>query len=129
MTGSLDWITPGAKVVVYTEGGISRDENPTVTTIAKVAKKSFTVSKDVEPRFSVDRQESALQGGTWGWRRKVVPFDSDEARQMLKREQDRRRIYRARAAVEKWERMRSRENRLAAIAALQAIEVDEGHVS
>lgn len=125
MTESLDWITPGTKVVAYTEGSISRDESPTVTTIAKVAKKSFTVAEGREPRFSIDRQESARQGGSWGWTRKVIPFDSDEARRMLKREHDRRRIYEARVAVEKWERKRSRENRLAAIEALQAIEVDE----
>lgn len=129
MTESADWITKGTKVVVYTEGGVSRQENPTVTTIEKVAQKSFTVSEEKEPRFSIERRESAMQGGAWGWRRKVIPFDSDEARRMLKREQDRLLISKARAAVEKWQRLRSRENRLAAIAALQAIEVDEGHVA
>lgn len=121
---STDWIKPGAKVVVFT--AYSRgDENPRVTTIAKVAKKSFTVETD-GLRYSIDQQLTAIQGGSWGWRRKAVPFDSDEARSLLERARHKDLIWTARMAVEMWEKKRTRENRLAAIAALQAVEVDEG---
>jgi hypothetical protein len=124
VTESTDWIKPGEKVVTYTYGGVSRSENPSVTLIAKVAAKSFTLEND-SLRYSIDRQESPRQGGTWGWTRKVVPFDSDKAREVLEREKHERRMSRARATVDAWERMRTRENRLAAIAALQAVEQDD----
>lgn len=124
MTESKDWIRPGTKVVVYTYGGVSRSESPSVTVIVKVATKSFTVEGD-SLRYSINRQESPRQGGTWGWTRKVTPLESDEARGVLERARHERLMSRARAAVDAWDRQRTRENRLAAIVALQAVEQDD----
>lgn len=122
---STDWIVPGAKVVCYYETFGSKPRHVKVTTIARVAKKSFTVEEPGEPRFSLDDQ-SARVGGTWDSRtRYCVPYDSEEAQREFAYVRDLRAMGQARAACEAWLRSRTRENRHEAIAALQRVQNDE----
>lgn len=116
-----DWIVPGAAVVLYSSGGPSRNYNPTHSRIKKVATKSFSVEDDREPRFDL-RSQTARQGGSWGWTRHCVPADSPEAAKVLAAVDRGRKANRARGAVDEWIRVRSRDARLAAIAALEAVQ-------
>lgn len=115
-----EWLVPGAKVVLYSTGGASTPRNVVITTITKVATKSFTVENSTEPRFRIDTL-SCRQGGTWGWTRHVVPADSDEGRAEIAAEQRRRKVLKAEWLCEAWIRLPDEEGRLAAIAALQAL--------
>lgn len=118
-----DWLKPGAEVVVWTDGYGRRVLHVTRATVAKVAQKSFTV-EGVTDRFDI-RTMTAKGGGAWDRGRSVAPADSDQAKAVLESARHQRLTYKARAAVEAWEKKRTRETRLAAIAALQAVEVDE----
>lgn len=119
-----DWIAPGAEVLIYSRA--ARDVGllcPRHTTIAKVAKASFTVSLEDEPRIKFDTQESARQVDTWhGYYRRVVPLGSNEARLVTDRYNRHVRLQAAKSAVDKWQRNPTRESRLAAIVALEAVE-------
>lgn len=118
------WLVPGAKVVVFNDTLPGYSRSVRVSTVNKVATKSFTVDGE-QVRFSIGQQKHRT-GSSWtSSARCVVPFDSDAARTELANARARDLTYAARDAVEKWERNRTRENRLAAIAALQAIETDE----
>ena len=121
-TTDTDWIKPGTEVVLYNTGGSGTSRNVRRTTIKKVAAKSFTVSAE-DVRFPVDRL-SVSQGGSWGWTRHVTPADSENARELLAEAARQAADRRARSAVDDWVRSRTKANRLAAIAALQAIEGD-----
>lgn len=121
MADTPEWLVPGAAVLAYSTGGQSQRTNSAKTTVKKVAAKSFTVEREKEPRFDLGTQ-SAREGGTWGWTRRVVPADSDTAREVLAAERGRRLVYAADAAFDAWQRDRSPANRAAAIAALQAVE-------
>lgn len=116
-----DWVVAGAEVLVYSFGGQSGRTNSTCTRIKKVDTKSFSVEATNEPRFSVAYQETS-EGGTLGCTRRVVPIDSDEAREVLKEEHRIRVLNRARNAVNKWSSAPRDFNRLAAIKALQEVE-------
>lgn len=119
------WLTPGAKVIVHrTSIGTSRIK---VTTIAKIATKSFTVAGS-PARYRIntlDRHET----GTWGAWERIIPLDSDEGRKLLDEERRRRLIVLARNACDRWMVARGRgsdpELRWAAIAALQTVEDEE----
>lgn len=114
------WIQPGVEVVVYNNSRL----NPTARRdrVAKVATKSFTTEKGHKgERFPLDRPERRI-GGTWGHQEYVVAADSATGRAELAKQAARNRMQRARNAVAGWERNRTRENRLAAIAALQAVD-------
>lgn len=124
MAESTDWITPGAEVLVYTDAMPGYSRNVRFSTIAKVAKKSFTVEGE-NVRFSMDQQEHRPRSSWTASTRRVVPRDSDKAHAEVSAARARGLTLKARAAVEKWERRRTRENRLAAIAALQAVEQDD----
>jgi hypothetical protein len=117
-----NWLVPGAEVMVYDD----KHHAPYAvrTTVKKVATKSFSVTDDRQPRFPI-KTLAAWMGGAWGWHRRVAPIDSDEARAALLRVDHARLMSAATLAVDTWERARTRENRLAAIAALQAVENDE----
>lgn len=117
---STDWITPGAEVILYSIGGASQRLNVARTRIKRVATKSFTVEREHEPRFSLDRQE-AREGGTWGWTRHCVPADSDKAREVIAAHNRAALLSEAKAAVDEWQKRPTRDNRLAAIAALQKV--------
>lgn len=119
-----DWLVAGAKVVVFNDALPSYSRNVRVSTIAKVATKSFTVDGE-RVRFSIAKQQHHSGNAFLSQTRCVVPFDSDTARAELATARHRQLVFTARDAVQKWERKRTRENRLAAIAALQAIETDE----
>lgn len=122
---STDWIVPGAKVVLYYDTYGDKPRHVKATTIAKVAKKSFTVEEPNEPRFSIETQK-AHGGGTWhSWTRCCVPYDSEEAQREFVYVRDMRYMGVARTACETWLRSRTRENRLAAITALQRIPNDD----
>ncbi len=119
------WLISGEDVLCYNVGGTTTNTNSRATRIARVASQSFTVAAEQEPRFRIgNRYCEVRQGGTWGWTRRVVPLDSVEAGEVLTAEDAQRRENRARAAVDDWVRKRNREARLAAIAALQAIDND-----
>ncbi|MEV8610249.1 hypothetical protein AB0383_20380 [Amycolatopsis sp. NPDC051373] len=121
-TETPDWIKPGTPVVVYVESHRNEDPQPRTTTIAKVAKLSFTVEGFTNARFKIADQRSR-QGSTWSfWHYVAVPADSDEASKVKQTTARLKTGYRARDAVDAWRRDRTRENRLAAIAALQAVE-------
>lgn len=116
---STDWITPGAEVVTYSTGS-NRDVRRQA--IEKVAKRSFTVTDG--SRFPIDSLQRH-EGGTWGRSVHVVPADSETALEELAGAVRRRLMDDASRAVDEWVRNRTRENRLAAIVALQAIDDDE----
>lgn len=126
----LDWVQVGAEVLLYTSGNPGTSRNVVKTTIAKVTATTFTVADDTEPRFSLKSREygglgyGVRQGGTWGWRRIVVPLDSVEARGELVRAKREHLEAVARRVVDVWQRDRSRGNRLSAIQALKDL---EGH--
>ncbi len=116
-----EWLVPGADVLCFSS---VRNHHPVITTVAKVATQSFTVTAEGEPRFRINRCQ-ARTGSDWNasWRR-VIPLDSDHARAILASHEGKSRENRARAAVDDWVRKRNRDTRLAAIAALQAIDND-----
>lgn len=119
-TNHPDWITSGTKVVCYNIGRSGRSENTTVTTILRVNKASFTVDDQHKTRFNLDTQK-VNQGGTWGWTRKCVPYDSPEWQAARERAQRRNAIHQADVAANTWQDDRSDANRDALITALQAI--------
>ncbi|MCA1695665.1 MAG: hypothetical protein LC749_13575 [Actinobacteria bacterium] len=126
-----DWVQVGAEVLLYTEGNPGSSRNVVKSTIARVTPTTFTVAEEDEPRFSLKHPRfdgapgyTVRQGGEWGWRRVVVPLDSVVARQEMARARQDLLDGRARVAVDAWQRDRSRDNRLKAITALQAM---EGH--
>lgn len=120
---STDWIVAGAKVLVFTDAMPGYPRSVTRSTIEKVAKRSFTVEGE-HVRFSIDRQEHRPRNSWTASARCVVPLDSDKARAEIAAANSRNRVLAARNAVEKWERNRTRESRLTAIEALQAIDDD-----
>lgn len=124
MNADTNWITPGAEVLVYTSLGRNESTHPVKTTIKRVAAKSFSVTAENEPRFDLEDQRSPQQGrSSWsGHYRRVVPIDSDEAREVIAAENRLRIRNRARKAVDAWIKDRTRDSRLAAIAALEAVE-------
>lgn len=126
MTDTPDWIKPGTKVLIYNPQ--SRDaasRHLTVALVAKVATQSFTVDNAREPRFKLKNQEARVGEGWGAFVRRVVPIDSEEAKREIEDLRLHRQRYKARAAVDEWQRKRTRETRLAAIEALEAVEVDE----
>ncbi len=127
MTGVPEWLAPGAKVLVYTANTtVASTRHLKITTVKKLAGKSFTVDDEYEPRFKLADQSGRIQhGGFSSTIRMVVPFESDEARLQLEGLRLYRLQARARNAVETWMRSRNRWNRMAAIEALEAVEVDE----
>ena len=120
-----DWLKPGAEVVVWSDYHGDRYRHVKHLRVQRVAGKSFTVDDDREPRFPIDGREARM-GTTWNtYYRRVAPADSDQAREIEWMNAQRDKMSRARSAVAAWEHKRTRETRLAAIAALQAVEVDE----
>jgi hypothetical protein len=115
------WVEVGAKVVLYSIGGGNQPRDVKVTTIKSVATKSFAVNAKNEPRFNLASCKTYV-GGPWGHTRCVVAYDSDTGRRELEAARKRRLVYEASVAVGAWRRDGTRENRLAAIAALQAVE-------
>lgn len=117
-----DWIYPGAPVVVYIDNHRRDDPEPRDTVVDRVAKLSFTVKALPRERFKLADQHSKQGSGWSNWSYVAVPPDSEKAA-AVKAAHDRiRRDYRAWSAVDAWRRDRNRHNRLAAIAALQAVE-------
>jgi hypothetical protein len=115
-----EWLVPGVEVLVVRGHW---DERVTKTTVAKVHKRYFTVDYRMfaDCRFSLDRQEHRGPG-MWGVTRKVIPLDGDEARSLIDADRRRRLEDQARKACEQWIVSRKRDDRLAAVAALQAVE-------
>jgi hypothetical protein len=128
-TSDHTWVKKGVEVLLYNDDG-REDRGVKKTTIDKVTEHTFTVSDESEPRFRfklknrIDGSYFVRCGGDWGYRRIVVPLDSDKARDELKRLEIRRLNVGAKAAVDLWLRSRVRADRLRAIEALQAL---EGH--
>lgn len=118
-----DWIATGTKVLCYTRGRAIGTLK--ITEIGKVAKQSFILADEREGRFRITREPSRHEGGTWGWTRCVIPLDSDTARRLLREKNLSGQRQQARNACDKYARNQTKENRLTAIAALQAVEEDE----
>lgn len=116
-----EWLVPGAPVVLYSEGGTSSSRGVQTSRVVKVAKQSFTVESEPHRRFRIDTC-SSRGPGTWDATRYVVPLDSDRARTELEGARRRLLASKARNAVDEWLSKRTRTTRLAAIAALQAVE-------
>lgn len=123
-TEKPEWLTEGAKVLAYSVSSGLTHSYPKVVTVKKISTESFSVDDDSEPRFSL-RTLDARVGGTWGHTRRIVSITSAEAKREIQRERDNRRTAYARSAVNEWQKKCTKEARLAAIAALQAIEKDE----
>jgi hypothetical protein len=115
------WIRTGVPVIVYTKNRQLSEARPRKTTIKRVAGKSFTVEWQ-NLRFNTERLDTPRSGGSFGWSYSVTPVGSELARDLLAADQVLQAIAHARTAVDRWTKTRSREDRLAAIAALQAIE-------
>lgn len=118
-----DWLKPGAEVVIWTDDYGYRVLHVKRTKVAMVAQKSFTV-EGTSDRFDVQRM-ATKGGGAWDRERHVAAVDSEKAKAVLEESRQQQLTHRAWAAVDQWNKKRTRENRLAAIAALQAVEVDE----
>ena len=115
------WIKPGTPVVIYRKNRRPSEAVLHKTSIKRVAGKSFTVEwQDI--RFNTERLESPRFGGSFGWSYGVTPAGSELARDLLAADQVLRVAAHARSAVDRWKKTRTREDRLAAIDALQAIE-------
>lgn len=121
MSVDTSWITEGAEVVVYRDA-MDGARDPVTTTVAKVAAKSFTLD-GIDQRISLDGLSSKVVGMQYsGYRYRVIPCDSDKAAALYAAEARQAAMGQARMAVDKWQRARTRANRLAAIEALQAVE-------
>ncbi len=119
-TTDTSWIVPGAEVVVFSND--HRYPRARRDRIEKIAKKSFTV-EDGQPGERYQLKDACRRtGGAFGYTEEVVPADSEAGQTALTDPIRRNKVGRARNAVTAWERDRTRENRLAAIAALQAVE-------
>jgi hypothetical protein len=91
--------------------------------VGKVHKRYFTVTYPAfsDLRFSLD-QQIHRGSGMWAVTTHVFPLDSDQARASLDAARRRELISAAKSACDSWQRNPSRERRLAAIEALQAVE-------
>lgn len=119
-TTDTDWITPGAEIVVYSRRS-DGSSHPRKTTVKTRAKQSFTV-EGIGDRFKLDTLETKPTDG-WTRRRWVVVHpDSEQARSLFDAARKADLQFKARTTVEAWQKDRTRENRLAAIEALQAVE-------
>jgi hypothetical protein len=115
-----DWLVPGHEVI--TNGGTFQSRI-TRTNVDKVASHTFTLVGS-HLRFRI-KDLSYHEPGTWGRIIRVLPAESPEARKLIEEDRRRKLVLRAQKAVEDWSKRGTRELRLAAIAALQAVEDDE----
>lgn len=119
------WIVAGTEVVIFQIGRTERYDNVYIGEIMRVAQKSFAVQVDGRTeRYSMDRQDRR-GASAWDGTYHCVPSDGEKGRDVLRNLAYQRSVHRGRSAVENWLRERNQENRLAAVAALQAI--DESH--
>jgi hypothetical protein len=94
------------------------------TTVATVSAHFFTLIGHGSTRFRVGTQDHH-EAGSWGRFSQVYPLDSDKARSALAAQRRATQIMKARDACDAWSRRssgRSKELRLAAIEALQAVQ-------
>lgn len=119
-----DWLVPGARVLLYTVFAGGQTAQVVKTTVDRVATRSFTVTRDGEPRFPIAELPVANVVDVSDLvvpQRHCVPLDSAEARRMLADDRTRMLIAKADLALSRWQRERTRSARLDLIAALQAI--------
>ncbi len=119
-TTDTSWIKPGAEVVVYSLGTATAHPVARRDRIARVATKSFTT--ETGDRYQITRAHRRVGDAAWGYTEYVVPVDSETGQAELAKQGARDLMDAAQAAVYQWQRYRTREARLAAIAALQAVE-------
>jgi len=117
-----EWLVPGAKVICHTTGGAGTFPNVTVTTINRVAGKSFTVTGEPGRFFIRDLARRTEPGTVWSRTRHVVPFDSDEGRAILVGRARRARVNKAHKACKEWLVQPTIQTRDAAIMTLQAVQ-------
>lgn len=118
-----NWLKPGAEVVIWSDDYGRVVRGVTTTTVTKVWPKTFAV-EDHADKFEITGMRSKPKG-TWARPTFCAPVDSDEARAVMAKLRHQNLMWDARRTVDAWNKQRTRENRLAAIAALQAVELDE----
>lgn len=121
-TTAPDWLVPGADVLLYTDARPGDPLDLKQAKVAKVATQSFTVDDKREPRFKLDTLCAVRPGGLISRVRRVVPLDSDRARQKLREERIRGLTHEADRLYDAWRGTRAAEARRALIEALRAIE-------
>jgi hypothetical protein len=114
------WLVPGVEVLVIRG---HREDSVTWTRVARIRGWYFTVEHPSceDLRFSLDSQEHRSRY-MWGSSIRAIQFDSDEARKLWEADRRHRLISCARDACVTWTRYQNRDNRLAAIEALEAVE-------
>jgi len=120
MGDTLQWIKPGAEVVMYSMAHGSTDAS--VTTIDRVHKVTFTVKGSTRKFGIVDGYSK--ESGSWSAGYKVVPPDSDEAVRALRRQEVYRQRQRVAANYGRWLKSPTFAHRQALIDALNAVDSD-----
>ncbi len=117
-----DWIAEGTEVLTFNTGN-SLLTSLRKSVITKVTKTQFAIHGD-EKRFKIANEPGRHDGGTWGWTKRVIPLSSDEAHGYLEQRRAQHFRNKAQAACDAYSVRQSKENRLAAITALQAVTED-----
>lgn len=99
-----EWLKPGAQVVLWTNG-VNPAASVTVTRVAKVAPKSFTVEAEGEPRFPIETMRKRVEvGGYAGTAMRHVMSTADPVgRYWLAVLRQSRASYVANAALTTWQ--------------------------
>lgn len=118
-----EWVVNGEPVLVVSG---YRDEQITITSVARVYKRYFTVADHPYARSRFDLHRQTRQGDSgWGSGARVVPVNSPDGQRLFTAARRRELVNAADNATQRWERYRTTETRLAAIAALRAVEDEE----
>jgi len=117
-----DWLKPGAEVMIWTNNPTRGAMIVISSRVLKVWKKTFSVEHHTD-KFEIRTMRSRT-GSAWDPGYCCAPADSDQAREILEKARQERLTRTARTAVARWDAMPTRKNRLAAIAALRAVETD-----
>ena len=117
-----EWLARDEQVVIYTETGRDSGRSVTLDIVTKVDALRFTVSGGNQFRVS----DGALCDpfNRYGFIRYAIPLTSPEGYAEIARDARERRMINAQDGSARWQRSLSREDRLAAIEALQALDGD-----
>lgn len=120
---NTEWIVAGAEVLLYAAKKTVDGTGPTRTRIKEVDDKSFSLEDSSQYRFNLHDQSSQRVSRLSPWGRMlVVPIDSDTARSVLAEEHSRQLMQVARLVADSWSKYPTRNGRLYAIKALEAVE-------
>lgn len=122
-----DWLVEGAEIIVFSATfDLSRIGRLTCTTVKKVSTQTFSVDIANSPRFRIEERPEHKVHEYDLTPQFVLPLDSPEAVVIIERRQQIRLRKAAKMICELYQDEPTRENRLAAIKALQAISDEEG---